>query len=216
MNGSPIANLPSESWLHRCSAAHKLLGLFVLGTGLVLVQNLVVMAVAAILSTAVWGSVQWSMIRSVCRQPWRFNSLTPLRQAMLWPCLTLLVLTLYIAYFSGWTQALVVLLRLVALLLLALAVMAATPVTEMMAVVERVLQPLDRRGWVKADKVALMFGICLRLMPVLLEQWQDIRQAQYARGRHSHPIALLVPMLVRTLQRTNELADAIDARGGLR
>lgn len=205
-----------DSWLHRCSAGYKLLGLLLVSTGLVLMDNLPIVAVAAILAVGVWASVQWSVICQMYGQPWQHTAITPFGKALLWPLLTLLVVALYIAYFSGWTQALVVLLRLIALLLLALAVMAATPVTEMMAVVERVLQPLERRGWVRADKVALMFGICLRLLPVLLEQWQDIRDAQAARGQHSNPIALLVPMLVRTLQRANEMADAIDARGGLR
>ena len=104
--------------------------------------------------------------------------------------------------------------RLLALLLFAISVIATTSVTAMMAVVEKFLQPFDRWGWIRADKVALMFGISLRLMPVLLEQWHEIREAQAARGYRASPLALLVPMLVRTLQRAAEMADAIDARGG--
>ncbi len=205
-------NSPS-TWLHRCPAGYKLLGLFLVGTGLVWADRLWIVALAAIGAFAILISVQWPVIRSGDRQAWGSSAVG---STWLWPILTLGVIGLYIAYFSGVTQALIVLLRLLALLLLAFAVMAATPITAMMGVVERVLQPFDRRGWVRADKVALMFGICLRLMPVLLEQWQEIRQAQSARGHQSNPFALLVPMLVRTLQRASEIADAIDARGGLR
>ena len=203
----------SRSWLHRCPAGYKLLGLFLVGSGLVLADRLWILMLAAAGAALVWLSVQWPAIRARDRQAWRFSSGG---SVWLWPTLTLVVIGLYIAYFAGVTQAFIVLLRLIALLLLALAVMASTTITAMMAVVERVLQPIDRRGWIRADKVALMFGICLRLMPVLLEQWQEIRQAQSARGYQSNPFALLVPMLVRTLQRASEIADAIDARGGLR
>jgi len=187
--------------------------LFLVGSGLVLADQLWIVMLAAAGAVVIWLSVQWPTIRVGGGQAWRFSLGG---SAWLWPALTLVVIGLYIAYFAGVTQALIVLLRLIALLVLALAVMASTTITAMMAVVERVLQPFDRWGWVRADKVALMFGICLRLMPVLLEQWQEIRQAQSARGHQSNPFALLVPMLVRTLQRASEIADAIDARGGLR
>jgi biotin transport system permease protein len=202
-----------SSWLHRSPAGYKLLGLFLVGTGLVLADRLWIVALAAAISAAVWLSVHWPSIRAGEQPSWRSSFAGA---PWLWPVLSLVVIALYIAYFSGVIEALIVLLRLLALLLLALAVMASTTITAMMAVVERVLQPMDRRGWVRADKVALMFGICLRLMPVLLEQWQEIGQAQSARGHRSNPFALLVPMLVRTLQRASEIADAIDARGGLR
>ena len=41
----------------------------------------------------------------------------------------------------------------------------------------------------------------------------DPRLEQAARGLGSHPIAVVVPLVVRTLVRAGEVADAIDARG---
>jgi biotin transport system permease protein len=82
----------------------------------------------------------------------------------------------------------------------------------MMAVVEWLLQPLEKYGWVRADRVALAFGLTLRLIPELSLQWQEIREAQAARGIESSIFSLCVPMLLRTLRRADEIAEAIDAR----
>jgi len=195
------------TWLARWPAGLKLLLLFVIGTSLVLTDRSTVLLVAATVAALVCFSVNWPRLKHRSGSPLRVS-------AVVWPMITMAVIVLYIGFFAGFEQAVVVLLRLVALLLFALSVMTTTSVTDMMAVVERVLQPFDRRGWVRADKVALMFGISVRLMPVLLEQWQEISQAQAARGHRANPLALLVPMLARTLERAGEMADAIDARGG--
>lgn len=203
-----VPNPPSKgTWLHRWPAGLKLLSLFTLGTALVLTDRLVILGGATLVAGLVCLSVHWPLFKQRSA-----SSTQP--SVFLWPLITLGAIVAYIGVVSGFEHALVVLCRLLALLLFAVSVMATTSVTAMMAVVEKILQPFDRWGWLRADKVALMFGISLRLMPVLLEQWQEIREAQAARGHRASPLALLVPMLVRTLQRANELADAIDARGG--
>ncbi len=208
MSSGQSANETSKvTWLHRWPAGLKLLSLFTLGTALVLTDRLVILGVAAVVAGLVFLSVHWPPSKKMsASRAWS--------TVFLWPLISLVAIVTYIGFFSGFEQALVVLCRLLALLLFAVSVMSTTSVTAMMAVVEKVLQPFDRWGWLQADKVALMFGISLRLMPVLLEQWHEIREAQAARGHRASPLALLVPMLVRTLQRANEMADAIDARGG--
>lgn len=189
------------SWLHRWPAGVKLLGLVLLASMFVLVTNPWWLAVAAVVLFCVWrsvtGPIDW--------QAWRHA---------LWVVITIAGVVLYVTVFAGLSQGLVVLFRLLALLFAALAVMASTPISAMMQVVQQVLEPLGRRGWVNPERVALTFGLCLRLIPVLLEQWQEIREAQMARGVSAAPHALLVPMLVRTIGRAEELAQAIDARGG--
>jgi biotin transport system permease protein len=57
-----------------------------------------------------------------------------------------------------------------------------------------------------------VFGLTLRLIPELTVQWQDIREAQAARGLKANPFTLGVPMLLRTLRRAQDIADALDAR----
>ncbi|WP_129559830.1 energy-coupling factor transporter transmembrane component T, partial [Bordetella pertussis] len=53
----------------------------------------------------------------------------------------------------------------------------------------------------------------LRFIPEIWRNYQEIREAQAARGLGAHPLALLVPLVVRTLKRAEEVAQAIDARG---
>ncbi len=195
----PLKPLGAQTWLHRWPAGLKLALLLGLASSFVLLNKPVWLAFAAVGLFVVWrhvtGPIDWHAWRQVR-----------------WLALTVVVVVLYVWALAGMTQALTVLFRLLALLFAAFAVMATTSVTEMMAVVQRVLEPLGRRGWVHPEKVALTFGLCLRLVPVLLEQWQEIREAQAARGVSAAPHALLVPMLVRTMQRAEELAQAIDSR----
>lgn len=189
-----------QSWLARWPAGLKLAVLLAMATAFVLVKNPWVLLAAAVVMAAVWlsvaGPIDW--------RAWR---------KAVWMGMTIAVIVAYVAAFAGVEQAMVVLFRLMALLLAALAVVASTPVSAMMAVVEKLLAPLGRRGWVDPQKVALAFGLSLRMVPVLIEQWQEIREAQAARGIKAAPYALLVPMLARTLRRADEIAEAIDARG---
>jgi biotin transport system permease protein len=83
----------------------------------------------------------------------------------------------------------------------------------MMQVVVWLLSPFQRLGWVDAERIALGVGLTLRLIPELAVQWQDIREAQLARGLTPSPFTMGVSMLMRTLRRADEIAEAIDARG---
>ena len=99
-----------------------------------------------------------------------------------------------------------------ALLLAAIVVLSTTSITQVMAVVYQVLGPLHRIGWVDREQVALVLGLTLRFIPELGVQWRNIREAQVARGLSGRPFSMIVPMLMRTIQRASEIADAIDAR----
>ena len=82
----------------------------------------------------------------------------------------------------------------------------------MMEVLIWLLQPLHKLGWINSERVALVFGLTLRLIPELSLQWQEIREAQIARGLKPSPFTMGVPMLLRTLRRAQEIAEALDAR----
>jgi biotin transport system permease protein len=191
-----------NSWLHRWPAGLKLLILVVMATGFVLVTNPWVLSVSALAMLFVWlsavGRIDW--------QSWK---------KAVWLAVTIAVLVAYVAFFNGTDQAIVVLFRLLAMLLASLAVMASTPISAMMGALEQALAPLGRRGWIDPQKVALAFGLSVRMVPVLIEQWQEIREAQAARGASAWPHALLVPMLARTIRRADEIAEAIDVRSEL-
>lgn len=106
-----------------------------------------------------------------------------------------------------------VFLRLAALALAAHAVTVTTSITELTEVLERLFAPLDRLGLVDGARLALTITLAIRFVPVIAEEAAEIREAQAARGLDASPIALVVPLMVRVLRRSEDLADAIDARG---
>lgn len=190
--------MPGNTWLHRAPAGFKLAVLALSSSALMWEPSPLLLLVACAL---VCLSVRCA--GASLRQVWQ--QLRPL----VW---MLLVLGGLSVWSQGVWQALEMVLRLFTLVLAALVVSMSTPLTQMMQVVVWLLGPLQRLGWVNAEKVALGFGLTLRLIPELGVQWQDIREAQLARGLTPSPLTMGVPMLLRTLRRADEIAEAIDAR----
>lgn len=190
--------LPGNTWLHRVRAGLKLAVLAIGSTALMWVHSPSLLLVACAL---VCLSVRWA--GASLQQVWQ--QLRPL----VW---LLFVLGGLSVWSQGLWQALEMILRLLTLVLAALVVSMTTPLTQMMQVVAWLLKPFQRLGWVDADKVALGFGLTMRLIPELGVQWQEIREAQLARGLMPSPLTMGVPMLLRTLRRADEIAEAIDAR----
>jgi len=187
-----------RSPLHRMPAGLKLAALVAAGAGLFAVHDARLLGGAL----AVSGLLVWS---------------TGVGAAALWRQLRGLVWVLaaigaFAVVFQGWLQAAAVLLRIGALVGLALAVTLSTPTSSLIAVCERALQPLQRLGLLDAGKVALALALALRFVPEIWRHYQEIREAQAARGLARHPLALIVPLVVRTLKRAQQVAQAIDAR----
>lgn len=190
--------IPGNSWLHNVRAGRKLLMLILLGAGLVVVHNLLVLACVLLV---VAGLIYPTGIS--------FKKLWFQLKAFSW---FVLLLALYSAFVQSPLAALETFLRLSSLILAALLVSMTTTITQMMEVVEWLLKPLDKMGWVDVTQISLAFGLTMRLIPELSVQWSDIREAQTARGIKPGVITMLLPMLVRTLRRAQELSEAIDAR----
>ena len=52
----------------------------------------------------------------------------------------------------------------------------------------------------------------VRFIPEIRQQYLEVREAQSARGLDHNPLAVLVPLLVQTLESAQEIALALDAR----
>lgn len=190
--------LPGDSPLHRLPAGIKLLALAVAGAGLFLLRDplgLGLACVAAAILLWVAGASPGGVWRQV--------------RGLLW---VLLAVGLFAAWFQGWREALAVLLRIAAMVALALAVTLSTRASDLIAVCERVLSPLQRIGLLDANKAALALALALRFVPEIWRNFHEIREAQAARGLGANPVALIVPLMVLTLKRAQEVAEAIDAR----
>ena len=74
-----------------------------------------------------------------------------------------------------------------------------------------------------AHEIAMTISIALRFIPTILEETERIIKAQKSRGvdleegklkeKIGAIISLLIPLLISSFQRSEELSDAMEARG---
>jgi biotin transport system permease protein len=189
-------NRPSP--IHHLPPGFKLLALAIAGMGLFFVQSLTGLLCAAL---AAVGLV------AIARLPFT------LVWQQLRPLLVLLIaIVLAHAVLTHWQTGIAIALRFLILLTLALIVSLTTRVSAMLNSLERSLYPLRWLG-ISPTQVSLVLAIAIRFIPVLLDQLQQIQEAQQARGCDQNFIRILPSLLIRVLHLANDLSDAIEARG---
>lgn len=191
--------VPGATPLHRAPAGPKLALLLVAGIGLFLTSSPALLGSAAIVAAMLLASTR--------------PSAAHLRQQLSGIAVIMAFFVVATGLFQGWLTALVVLFRITALVLLALAVTLSTRSSDVLETLERALAPLERLNLADAGRVSLAVSLVLRFVPELFKRVQEIREAQAARGLDANPLALVVPLVVRTLRSADEIAEAIDARG---
>lgn len=102
-------------------------------------------------------------------------------------------------------------LRLVAVLSFALAVTSSTTSTALLDLIDRGLAPFARFG-LPVRRIGLAVTLTVRFVPEIRARYLEVREAQYARGLHNRPVAVLIPLLVRTFTDAEDIAAALDAR----
>ncbi|AJE46186.1 energy-coupling factor transporter transmembrane component T family protein [Celeribacter indicus] len=188
--------IAGDSPLHRAPPGRKLLALFVLCTLVFLLSHWAVLSLAVAL--VVFGYARAGLAPR--------HAVAALRPAV--PVLALIfVVQLWLA---GPSQAAFVALRLACLLAAAALVTSTTRASEF---IEGILAGLKHApGWVPKDKIALAMSLVWRFIPLVRGIFDEVREAQHARGQGRNLRALLVPMVVRTLKSADEIAEAIEAR----
>ena len=135
------------------------------------------------------------------------------RLKLLRPLLPLLVVVGGVQAASGsWNAGAVVIMRLLAMLLLADLVSMTTSMSALMEVLApalRVLRPLG----VNPRKMALVVALVLRFVPVLLTRWRAREEAWKARTYRRVPPRLVAAFVADILQLADRVAEALDARG---
>lgn len=190
---------PGASALHRTPAGRKLAGLAILATVLFFVDEPRLLAVAFGLGLAAARSTG--------------TRFADIGRDLAAPALVLAVLGLADWLMVDGRTAAVVVLRLGAIALFAHAVTVTTTTAELAEVLERLFVPAERLGLLDAARAALTVTLAVRFVPLIVEEAREIREAQAARGLDGSVLALAVPLMVRVLVRSQDLADAIDARG---
>lgn len=190
--------VPGGSVLHRTPAGVKLLVLLAAGATAVLLDRPVAVGVALLvaLSGYLLAGLGW-------RTP--TDQLRPLA----WLLAFTIVFHLLV---NDWTDAVVVVGRIVMLVLLAGLVTLTTRTTDLVDVVVRCARPLRRLG-VDPERLGLLLALGIRCVPVVVGLAAQVRDAQRARGLTASPRAFAVPLVVRSLRHADALGEALAARG---
>ena len=190
---------PGTSPLHRMPAGAKVLVFAALVLAIALTANSVwTLPTAGILAISLYLMAGLGMP-------------TLLRQlyAARWIALVMLVTQVFflpvLAAVSNTCRVLVV-------IVLAALITLTTRVPALLDATERALAPLRRFG-VNPAGIGLILALTITAIPVIGGFAADIREAQRARGAPVRLQTFVVPLLVMSLKHSDELADALTARG---
>lgn len=187
------------TWLHRWPAGAKLSVLLLWGIAQLGVDSLWLLACSAMLLGLVLASL---------------GAATLAARKLLWAVLVtgLLLLAFHAAMGQaalGATAAL----RLASAAFLGVALSATTAPMGLLAVLERVLSPLQRVG-VRTERLALHMGLMLRFTEHFFVVWKRLDDAHRVRTGATGGLRLLAPLTIHMLTSARRVADALQVRTG--
>jgi biotin transport system permease protein len=188
--------VPGESLLHRARPVTKILALIAICTALFVFEGWPSLIIGAVLVAAGFLAARLGAR----------HALTSLRPA-LWILAAIFAVQLYLndPALAGFVVG-----RFAVLILAASLVTLTTTAGEFVDGIHASLKYAP--DWVPKARIALAISLCIRFIPLVRTVLDDVRQAQRARGLDRNALALLVPMIVRTLKTADEVSEAIYAR----
>ena len=125
-------------------------------------------------------------------------------------------------YTKAFTQTLMIVIRLALMISVTTVLTATTKPLDLTYGLEFFMTPLKVIKF-PAHEIAMTISIALRFIPTILEETQKIMKAQASRGvdlqegklkeKISAIISLIIPLFISAFQRSEELANAMEARG---
>jgi energy-coupling factor transport system permease protein len=125
-------------------------------------------------------------------------------------------------YLDAVTQTIFIIIRLALMLAVTTILTTTTKPLDMTYGLEWYMSPLKVIRF-PAHEIAMTISIALRFIPTILEETERIIKAQKSRGvdleegklkeKIGAIISLLIPLLISSFQRSEELSDAMEARG---
>lgn len=125
-------------------------------------------------------------------------------------------------YWEAIFQSLKIILRLILMIELTMILTATTKPLDLTYGLEWYLTPLKVVKF-PSHEIAMTISIALRFIPTLLDETDRIMKAQSSRGvdfkhgkissRLKAIVSLIIPLFVSSFQRSEELADSMEARG---
>ncbi len=127
----------------------------------------------------------------------------------------------FVIYEDGLLGASFIMVRLIIIVTLSTILTLTTRPTDLNLGLERILKPL-KLVRINSEEIALIISIALRYIPTLLDEANKIMLAQASRGvdfsegklkdKVMQIISLLVPMFIISFKRSDDLANAMEAR----
>ncbi len=189
--------IPKDTFIHRLSPRIKLLFLTVCGTTIIMVSSISFLGLF-LLFVALFYRVAKISFKTVIEQ---FKSMG----------LLLVLLFVFQTIFNSWLTGVEVILRLVILFSLSSLISFTTKVSDMVDAIEAGLQPFCCFG-INPSKVSMVISMAIRFIPLLSEKFNEVREAQQARGLNTNIVALAIPLIIRTIRMASEIAEALEAR----
>ena len=191
--------LPGTSPIHRMPAGPKMVAFMALTLAITLLAR-GVWALPAVFAVVVGGYLVAGLgMRDLLRQV----------MVVRWVMISMLVAQLV------FLQPLVAVAntgRVLAVIVLAALVTLTTRIPDLLDTTERSLAPLRRLG-VNPSGIGLLLAMTITAIPVIAGFAASIREAQRARGVPLRLGTFVVPLLVMALKHSDDLADALVARG---
>lgn len=190
---------PVETWMHRRRAGVKLALLCAFTLVLFRLDGPALQGAAFALTAALAASGGARFLTAWLRL---------LR--VLWPFL--LVIALWHGITGDIAGGATILLRLLAAVGAANLVTMTTPLSAMIAVIERLARPLS--PVLPPRRLALAIALVIRFIPVLSDRMAVIRDAWAARSPRKAGWRILLPATLAALDDAEHVAEALRARGG--
>ena len=125
-------------------------------------------------------------------------------------------------YVKAFTQTLMIIIRLMLMISVTTVLTATTKPLDLTYGLEYFMSPLKVIKF-PAHEIAMTISIALRFIPTILEETQKIMKAQASRGvdlqegklkeKIGAIVSLIIPLFISAFQRSEELANAMEARG---
>lgn len=131
--------------------------------------------------------------------------------ASLWPFA--LILALWHLWTGDLTTGLTIGLRMFAAVGFATLVTMTTPLSQMLALFQRLAAPLARLG-INPKALAMAIALMIRFIPVMLDRFAQLSTAWRARSARRIGWQLILPATMAALDDASQVADALRARGG--
>ncbi|WP_372800249.1 energy-coupling factor transporter transmembrane component T family protein [Paracoccus seriniphilus] len=134
------------------------------------------------------------------------------RLRVLWPFVVMILIWHLVT--RDLDQGLVIVLRMISAVGLANLVTMTTRLTDMMAVIRRIVRPLTRLG---LNMKALEIGVALviRMVPVLSDKGHQLTESWAARSPRRARWRVIAPLALLALEDADNVGTALRARGGL-